>query len=289
MSEIVFIIPARNIETLHRSLSMLSFQKGGGVSAVVVDFAGSDAVGSTVADFEHRLPVMVKKVAQEGQPLWKCCLDCAPEAEWVSFVTPGVDLTEKSVMRMLRCIEKHPTFDAFRWNLADPARKWGLKTTPERLFLRIFEDGDEAPLSSFVFRAQTLRNAFEVDPEAAGMALAVILTAAKDTGVRTVRWERIGYNAPAPSSDPAMTEKEVRSRLAFFRWSERYFGEEYPLGAGDRLNLFAHELARLYPSFTPDELKEDLNTFAVVNGPIRRMRAASALKAALKERQESLI
>lgn len=288
MSEIVFIIPVRNIEMLHRTLSMLSFQKGGGVSAVVVDFAGSDAVSAMVADFELQLPVTIRKTALEGQPLWKCCLDSAPDAEWVCFVTPGVDLMEKSVMRMRRCIDSHPSFDAFRWNLAEPARKWGLKTTPERLFLRVFEEGDEAPLSSFVFRAKTLRDAFSVDSEAAGMALAIILTAARNTGIRTVRWERVGYNAPAPSADPAMVEKEVRSRLAFFRWSERFFGEEYPLGTGDRLDLFARELARLYPSFTPDELKEDLNTFAVVNGPIRRMRAASALKAALKARQESL-
>jgi hypothetical protein len=288
MSEIVFIIPVRNIEMLHRTLSMLSFQKGGGVSAVVVDFAGSDAVSAMVADFEHQLPVTIRKTALEGQPLWKCCLDSAPDAEWVCFVTPGVDLMEKSVMRMRRCIDSHPSFDAFRWNLAEPARKWGLKTTPERLFLRVFEEGDEAPLSSFVFRAKTLRDAFSVDSEAAGMALAIILTAARNTGIRTVRWERVGYNAPAPSADPAMVEKEVRSRLAFFRWSERFFGEEYPLGTGDRLDLFARELARLYPSFTPDELKEDLNTFAVVNGPIRRMRAASALKVALKARQESL-
>ena len=288
MSEIVFIIPARNIEMLHRTLSMLSFQKGGGVSAVVVDFAGSDAVSAMVADFELQLPVTIRKTALEGQPLWKCCLDSAPDAEWVCFVTPGVDLMKKSVMWMRRCIDSHPSFDAFRWNLAEPARKWGLKTTPERLFLRVFEEGDEAPLSSFVFRAKTLRDAFSVDSEAAGMALAIILTAARNTGIRTVRWERVGYNAPAPSADPAMVEKEVRSRLAFFRWSERFFGEEYPLGTGDRLDLFARELARLYPSFTPDELKEDLNTFAVVNGPIRRMRAASALKAALKARQESL-
>ena len=56
----------------------------------------------------------------------------------------------------------------------------------------------------------------------------------------------------------------------------------------DRLALFAGELARLYPSFTPDELKEDLNSFACVNGPIRRLKASSALKAALKARQEAL-
>ena len=115
-----------------------------------------------------------------------------------------------------------------------------------------------------------------------------LLAAAKKTGVRTARRERIGYTAPAPSTDPSVVEKEVRARLAFYRWSERYFGEEYPLGVSDRLALFAGELARLYPSFTADELKEDLNTFACVNGPIRRLKASSALKAALKARQEAL-
>ena len=123
-----------------------------------------------------------------------------------------------------------------------------------------------------------LSDLFAEDSEAAGMGHAVILTAARRTGVRSARRERIGYTPPAPSTDPAVIEKEVRSRLAFFRWSERFFGEEYPLGVGDRLDLFATELARLYPSFTPDELKEDLGTFAVVNGPVRRLRAASALK-----------
>ena len=53
-------------------------------------------------------------------------------------------------------------------------------------------------------------------------------------------------------------------------------------------NDLATELARLYPSFSPDALKENMNTFAVVNGPIRRMRASSALKSALKARQEAL-
>ncbi len=120
------------------------------------------------------------------------------------------------------------------------------------------------------------------------MAHALLLAAAKKTGIRTARRERIGYTTSAPATDPSVVEKEVRARLAFYRWSERYFGEEYPLGVSDRLALFAGELARLYPSFTPDELKEDLNSFACVNGPIRRLKASSALKAALKARQEAL-
>ena len=221
MAEITFVSPARNLDTLHRTLSMLSFQKDAGLRAVIVDLAGSEAVRAVVPDFEHSLPVSVVTVDLAGQPLWKCCLDAAP-------------------------------------------------------------------ISSFVFRAKALREAFEADSEAAGMAHALLLAAAKKTGVRTARRERIGYTAPAPSTDPSVVEKEVRARLAFFRWSERYFGDDYPLGVSDRLALFAGELARLYPSFTPDELKEDLNTFACVNGPIRRMKASSALKAALKARQESL-
>jgi hypothetical protein len=288
MAEITFVIPARNLDALHRTLSMLSFQKGGRLRAVVVDLAGSEAVRSVIPDFENHFPVSAISVEQAGQPLWKCCLDAVPEAEWVCFLTPGVDLNETSVKRMCRCIDGHDGYDVFHWNLAEPNKKWRLRTRPDRIFTTVFVDGGAAPLSSFVFRARALRDAFEADSEAAGMGHALILAAAKNTGVRSVRWERVGYTAPTPSTDPSLLEKEVRSRLAFFRWSERFFGEDYPLGVGDRLALFAGELARLYPSFTAEELKEDLNTFAVVNGPIRRMKASSALKSALKARQESL-
>lgn len=288
MAEIVFLIPARDVDSLHRTLSMLSFQKDRSFRAVIVDLAGSEAVQALAPDFEHQFPVSVETVDPAGQPLWKCCLDAAPQAEWVCFLTPGIDLNATSFQRMKRCIDKHPDYDAFRWNLADPNRKWRLKTRPDRIFTRVFVDKDEAPLSSFVFRAKTLREALADDSEAAGMGLALILTGAKKTGVRTVRWERVGFTAPAPTTDPALVEKEVRARLAFFRWSERFFGDDYPLEVGERLTLFATELARLYPSFSPDTLKEDMNTFAVVNGPIRRMRASSALKSALKARQETL-
>ncbi len=288
MAEIVFLIPARDVDSLHRTLSMLSFQKDRSFRAVIVDLAGSEAVQALAPDFEHQFPVSVETVDPAGQPLWKCCLDAAPQAEWVCFLTPGIDLNATSFQRMKRCIDKHPDYDAFRWNLADPNRKWRLKTRPDRIFTRVFVDKDEAPLSSFVFRAKTLREALATDSEAAGMGLALILTAAKKTGIRTVRWERVGFTAPAPTTDPALVEKEVRARPPFFRWSERFFGDDYPLEVGERLSLFATELARLYPSFSPDTLKEDMNTFAVVNGPIRRMRASSALKSALKARQEVL-
>ena len=288
MPEIVFLIPSHNIDTLHRTLSMLSFQKDHGLRAVVMDLTGAGLAQSMAAEFDGRIDVAVVETFSTARPLWQACLDSVPQAEWVCFLQPGVDFTADSVKRMRRCIKDHDGYDAFHWNLADPYRKYRLKTRVDDLFLSVFVDREPAPLSTFVFRAQALREAFAADPDAAGMDLGVILSGVKKTGVRSVRWERIGYTAPAPIADPSLEEKDIRARLAFFRWSERFFGDEYPLGVGDRLSLFATELARLYPSYSPDELKEDLNTFAVVNGPIRRMKASSALKAALKARGETL-
>ena len=131
MAEITFVIPARNLDTLHRTLSMLAFQKDAGLRAVIVDLAGSEAVHALVPDFEHNFPVSVVTVDPAGQPLWKCCLDAAPAAEWVCFLTPGVDFNEVSVKRMRRCIDDHEAYDVFHWNLAEPNKKWGLKTRPD--------------------------------------------------------------------------------------------------------------------------------------------------------------
>lgn len=288
MPEIVFIVPARKTDVLHRILSMLSFQKDRGFRAVVADFTGDVDLASVVAEFESRIPVSCVPLGAAGEVLWKTCLDAVPTAEWICFLGSDVDFSANSVRRMRRCISDHPGYDVFHWNLEEPFRKYCLKTKPGKLFRKVFRDGAEAPLSSFVFRGQALREALAADTEAAAMDLAVLLSAAKKTGIRTVRWERIGYRKPDTVTDPSLIEKEVRERLMFFRWSERFFGDDYPLGVGERLDLFASELVRLYPSYTPDDLKDDLNTFAVVNGPVRKMRASSALKAALKVRRDSL-
>lgn len=289
MSELAFIVPVRNIETLHRTLSMLSFQRDRAFRVYVVDLTGSEsAVSSVTEEFEEKLSLSVYGMDLSGEPLWKNCLDLVPDAQWVCFLMPGVNLGRKSFGRMRKCIQAHPDFDAFRWILAKPYRKPCLKTSAGKLFKSVFSDGGAAPLSSFFFRAQTLRDAFAADPEAAGMDFAVILSGAKKTGARTVRWERVGYRKPKAPSDPSQIEKSVRARLAFFRWTERFFGDDYPLGVGARLGLFAGELARLYPSYTQDELKEELYSFSAADGTVRRMRAASAIKSAIKARQDAL-
>lgn len=285
MPQMLVIIPVRRVDTLHRTLSMLSFQKDHFFRACVVDLSGAGLARPVAAEFEDRLGLSVVEVSAPTGPVWKMCLEAAPEAEWVCFLRPDVDFTAQSIRRMRRCIKGHPAYDVFHWNLVEPFRKYRLKTRADQLFLKVFTEGWEAPLSSFVFRSQALRVAFTADPECAGMDLAVILSAAAKGGIRTVRRERIGYTAPVTPEEPALLEKEVRARLTFLRWSERFFGKEYPLDTGERLDLFARELARLYPTYSLDHLKEDMGAFAVVNGPIRRMRAASALKAAIKARE----
>ena len=288
MTDLLFIIPARNTDSLHRTLSMLSFQKDRSFRTCVVDLTGSGAARAMAAEFEHVLPATAVDGEPSGAPFWKYCLEAAPAADWVCFLRPDVDLTARSTARMRRCIDDHPSYDVFHWNLAEPCRKYGLKTRVDKLFLSVVTGGEEAPLSSFVFRSRTLREVFSADPESGGMDLSVLLAAARKSGVRTARFERIGYSRPAPVTDPAQLEKDVRARLAFYRWTERFFGPDYPMGVGDRLALFAGELARLYPSYTQDELKADLDTFAVVSGPVTRLRAASAMRTAIKARQAAL-
>ena len=41
---------------------------------------------------------------------------------------------------MSRCIDDHDAYDVFHWNLAEPNRKWGLKTRPDRIFTNMIED-----------------------------------------------------------------------------------------------------------------------------------------------------
>ena len=267
---------------------MLVFQQEKDFHVYVIDPAKVIGIAPVVSEFEMRLSVDYLQVDPGNGPLLAAALPCLRGERYVCWLSSGVEFTPKSLLRMRRCIKDHPDYDVYHWNLEEPERKWKLKTRVDRIFTDVFCKGAAAPLSSMVFRTDTLRSALEGDPEAAGMDLAVILSCARQRPVRTTRWERISWTRPAVPADPSLQEKAIRDRLAFFRWSERFFGKEYPLDTGERLDLFASTLAELYPSYTPDELKEELYGFAVVNGPIRKMKASSAMKAALKARQESL-
>ena len=83
MAEIVFLIPARDVDSLHRTLSMLSFQKDHAFRAVLVDLAGSEAVRSVAADFEHQFPVSVETVdSPSGNAAWTPLLPRNGCASW---------------------------------------------------------------------------------------------------------------------------------------------------------------------------------------------------------------
>jgi hypothetical protein len=77
----------------------------------------------------------------------------------------------------------------------------------------------------------------------------------------------------------------VREKLDLLKWTEDFFGDDdYPLSVGDQLQFFATEVVKLYPSYSVDDLKGMMNGFQVAQGPVRKMRALSALKSALKQR-----
>ena len=212
----------------------------------------------------------------------------AVREEYVLFLEEGAALGKNFLKRAARCIKAHPGHDV--WNVAvEDARKLPLKTSPERLFTEVFSKGTPAPLSSFIFRVSALREHVVYGNGGKLLPLATVLSCACGEGIRRVRWERMSWTPSAPPTDPVLQEQAVRENLDFFHWTETFFREEYPLGTGEQLDLFAAEIAKLYPSYTPDELKEVMNSFAVSTGTVRRMRAASALKGAIKNRQKELL
>ena len=91
MPEIVFILPSRNIDTLHRTLSMLTIQKDKGFRVCVADLTGSLAA-SVLSGFEHSLSVSAVPMEASGEPFWKHCLEVVPDAEWDCFLGTDVDL-----------------------------------------------------------------------------------------------------------------------------------------------------------------------------------------------------
>ena len=167
----------------------------------------------------------------------------------------------------------------------------GQKTFPKKadakkIFKLTQVDNLDAPLSSFVFQSSALRDKAVTKADGSLDPLPTVLCCAP---ARTVSGLELPWTAADNGKDPAVVEKSVHTQLEMLRWTEGFFGDDdYPLSVGDQLKLICHELARLYPSYTADELKEKLYGFEVTQKPIRKLRASCALKKAIKEREKSL-
>ena len=247
----------------------LLFQKNKDFKVYVSD---SDLLA---ADYETKLSLVHGSLEDVQEPL-------------VCFLESGAAPDDRFVGRILRTAGRHPEFDVYHLNLSG-GRRFPRKANAEKVFkLTVLEEAP-APLSAFVFRTDKLREKAVLKADGSLDTIPTVLSCAKDTPVRNVWLEELQWTAPALSTDPVATEQRIRARLDLLRWSETYFGDEnFPLSVGNQLEVFATEVAKLYPSYSPEDLKEIMDGFQVSQGPIRKMRASSALKAALKARQKAL-
>lgn len=205
---------------------------------------------------------------------------------WI--LEPGALPDKQFVRRVLRSIGRHPEFDVYHVNLRE-GWQFPRKMKVARFFRRTLIQAVPAPLSSFVFRTECLKEKAVFLPDNRLNPLATVMACAQEKPIRTVWLQKLDWTAPARPQDLEEEEQRIQDRLDLLRWTETFFGEDdYPLGTGDRLDLYAAQVARLHPAHTPDELKELMLSFQVSQGPLRKMRAMQALKSAVKERQKVL-
>lgn len=227
---------------------------------------------SLTQEYEEHLPLKTGGLEQVTEPL------C-----WI--LEPGTLPGKRFLKRVLRGVERHPDFDVYHVNLLGQ-RAFPRKVKVARLFKLALLQAVPAPLSAFVFRTPRLREKAVFRPDGSLDAPATVMACAQERPVHTIWLEKLNWTAPALPQDLEEEERRIRTRLDLLRWTETFFGEDdYPLGTGDRLDLYAAQVARLYPAHSPEELKELMLTFQAAQGPVRKLRATSALKNALKQRQ----
>lgn len=226
--------------------------------------------------------------AYEGQlPLVRGGLnDVAEPYVWIleEGALPGKDF----LRRALHTLGRHPEFDVYHACLAEGDR-FPRILKKEKLFRKLVLENVPAPFSSFIFSTAQLKGKAVFRADGALDPLPTILACAWEKGLRNIWHGELEWEVSAvPPSSPAEEEKRIRERLDFFHWTESFFGEDYPVGLGERLGLFAGQVAKLFPSYSEDSLKEMMQSFRAAEGPVRKLRANSALKSALKARQQAL-
>lgn len=203
--------------------------------------------------------------------------------DFVMYLCPQAEPAKDMLGRVNRTVTEHPEFDVYHLNL-EGEPKFPLKAKADRLFTDVFIKGMAAPLPSFIFRTSVLKEKIvhrvddTIDP------LASAIACIGNGEYRTVRHATLKFNARALT--PEQAEEKAWRRIEFLRWTENYWGDEdYPLTVAKSFSLFAKEIVALYPGRGKDELKEIMDGFSTVKGPVRKLMASSALKKAIKEKE----
>lgn len=298
---LAFILPVYRGKDLHRTLHSLAAQTDRGFTVYLSDDACPGDPSALASEFEDAFDLRCTRFGESLGEVSRSrhlerSLALAGREEFVCFLEEGTVLAPNCVSRLRKTVSRHPEYHVYHWNtelvkadgtLAEKVRRYGASLSVEGLFRKLFLKDYPAPLSSFVFRRETLLSRGVFDGTLYRTDFQNLFACAKDKGVRTVRWARIRERADRTDM-PSAAERKTLSLLAFFRWSEPFFGDSYPLSVGDRLDLFAATASRLFPDYTDGEIKERFMSFAVCQGTFRKLKAASALRSALKARTAEL-
>ena len=206
--------------------------------------------------------------------------------DFVMFLCPKAEPGKGMLGRVNRTITEHPEFDVYHINL-EGEPKFPLKVDAEDFFVMVAQKDFKAPLSSFVFRTSVLKEMIVYRADETKDPLATVISCIGKGKMRTVRHTTLVHRFPALT--PEQKEERIWRRIEFLRWTESYWGDEdYPVTVAKGFAIYAKEVAKLYPSRGKDELKQIMEGFTTVKGPVRKLMASSALKKAIKAREEEM-
>ena len=303
-ADLAILIPTARLTFLHKTLRSLAFQSDRRFRVYVADDASGEDLAGVVAEFEDSLDIRCQTFSPNlgGTSLAlhiERALDMLREETFVLVLSDDNELSKFAVGRFHKTVARHPDFDVYHWNteiidekgnVLETPKGFGRKEMNDRLFKDIFFKGVPAPLSSFVFRRNVFTERLFLDETLLRTGLQTIFSASAEKGIRLIRRGKLRWRRhdQAMSSNPSFRRKMIFSMLGFFKWSETFFGDNYPVSAGERMELFAKYAARLVPESKHEDIKELYMQFAVFNGPIRRMKGSSIIKRAIKDREDYL-
>ena len=195
------------------------------------------------------------------------------------ILEPGAVPDRCFTFRVALAVWLHRKFDVYHVNV-EGEKAFPRKASAKKLFRLAVYQGVRTPLSSFVFRTEALRAHAIFKADGTLDVLPTVFSCLRERPLRNVWKGKMQWEKPVPPQ----TEATIRERLALFRWTEDYFGDDdYPLTVGDQLKFFADELTKL--TLPEEELVKMMDSFLVSQGTLRRVRARSALKNALKVKE----